>query len=369
MQNDSVTWEILGKGKCSFKKKLETETFCLNEYNVTGLCTKVNCPLSNSVYGTVILDKGKIYLYLKCAEKVHLPNMMWTKLLLSLNRKEAFNAIYKEMKYSFNIKQIKKCMKRYVRIKEILKRSRKLILQKKVKLLPVKKKTERRDRTRENKALKAANILNNVEKELLNRLNNGLYGNLYKFLTPKKKIKNKDSELSKIFNEMKEKKMIKKKETIKEAIENEEYENISQTNLSDENEEVDDYEEDDYEEDEDEEDNSDEEYYNDEEDDNNEEYYNDEEELSENLDEEEYLSDDNKYDESISSDKDKNKKKKKMYIKEYVDDDYIKNLQENGKFPNDDEIEEMNHNFRKKRNTNNNKQKSKKKIRIAYEND
>ncbi|CRG95437.1 nucleolar preribosomal assembly protein, putative [Plasmodium gallinaceum] len=355
MQNDSVTWEILGKGKCSFKKKLETETFCLNEYNVTGLCTKVNCPLSNSVYGTVILDKGKIYLYLKCAEKAHLPNKMWNRILLSLNRKEAFHVIYKEMRYLHNIKQIKKCMKRYVRIKEILKRSRKLILQKQVKLLPIKKKTERRDRTRENKALKAANILNNVEKELLNRLSSGLYGNLYKFLTPKKKIKNKDSELSKIFNEVKEKKTIKKKVIEKETIENENNEFTSQTNFSDENEEEeeDDDEEENYDDD-DEENFEDIDYLND----------NDEEELSEDFDEEEYLSDDDNYDENNNK-----KKKKKNYIKEYVDENYIKNLQENGKFPNDDEIEEVNHNFRKKRNTNNNKKKSKKKIRIAYEND
>ncbi|KAI4840499.1 hypothetical protein MKS88_001225 [Plasmodium brasilianum] len=67
--------------------------------------------------------------------------------------------------------------------------------------------------------------------------------------------------------------------------------------------------------------------------------------------------------------KEKKKRKKKEYVKEYVNIDYIKNLQEEGKLFDDDEVEELNANFTKKRNTRNNKQTSKKKIRIAYEND
>ncbi|KNG76847.1 Rbm13-prov protein [Plasmodium falciparum IGH-CR14] len=428
MNNDSVTWEILGKGKCSFKKKVDTEIFCLNEYNVTGLCTKANCPLSNSVYSTIILDKGEIYLYMKSVERAHLPSALWSRVLLSLNKKEAFNVIYKELKFTQNIKHIKKCMKRYVRIKEILKRSRKLILQKQVKMMPIKKKTERRDKTREKKALKAANLLNNVEKELLNRLNTGIYGSLYKFLTPKKKMKNKDSELTKIFDVMGENKDEMKKKGKKGKDENVNYETMSQegggqedddedvdmddddedVDMDDEDEDVDmddedeDVDMDDEDEDvdmddEDEDvdmDDEDEDVDMDDVDDDDEDVdmddVDDDDEDMDDVgddDDEGGIYDDNDEDDydnyndndkdsveestSISNDKKKKKKRKrKEYKKEYVDNEHIKNLQANGKLAmDDDEIEEMNHNFRRKKKSNSKKEKGKKKIKMVYEND
>ncbi|CAA9986813.1 MAK16-related protein, putative [Plasmodium knowlesi strain H] len=386
MNDDTITWEILGKGKCSFKKKTQTQMFCMNEYNVTGLCTKVNCPLSNSVYGTVILDKGEIYLYLKYPEKAHLPSSMWTRIQLSQNKKEAFNAIYKEMKYTHNIKQIKKCMKRYARMKEILKRSRKLILQKQVKLVPIKKKTERRDRTRENKALKAANILNNVEKELLNRLNSGVYGNLYKFLTPKKKVKNKDSELAKLFDEVEDAqdmKMKKKKKKVEQEEEKDEYSDEEGEEEEEEEEEAeeaeddedndddeddgDDHDDDDEgsgdDEDEEEDDDEDEDDLEDEEEDDDEDDYDDEEEDEEEEDEEEGDVDED------DEPRGRKTKKKQKFAKEYVDGEHIRTLQEEGKLFDEDEVEEFDGNFTKKRNTKAGGKKDKKKIRIAYEND
>ncbi|ETW63938.1 hypothetical protein PFMC_00174 [Plasmodium falciparum CAMP/Malaysia] len=399
MNNDSVTWEILGKGKCSFKKKVDTEIFCLNEYNVTGLCTKANCPLSNSVYSTIILDKGEIYLYMKSVERAHLPSALWSRVLLSLNKKEAFNVIYKELKFTQNIKHIKKCMKRYVRIKEILKRSRKLILQKQVKMMPIKKKTERRDKTREKKALKAANLLNNVEKELLNRLNTGIYGSLYKFLTPKKKMKNKDSELTKIFDVMGENKDEMKKKGKKGKDENVNYETMSQegggqedddedVDMDDDDEDVDmddddedvDMDDDDEDVDMDDVDDDDEDMDDvDDDDEDMDDVGDDDDEggIYDDNDEDDYDNyNDNDKDSveestSISNDKKKKKKRKrKEYKKEYVDNEHIKNLQANGKLAmDDDEIEEMNHNFRRKKKSNSKKEKGKKKIKMVYEND
>ncbi|SOV75288.1 nucleolar preribosomal assembly protein, putative [Plasmodium reichenowi] len=390
MNNDSVTWEILGKGKCSFKKKVDTEIFCLNEYNVTGLCTKSNCPLSNSVYSTIILDKGEIYLYMKSVERAHLPSALWSRVLLSLNKKEAFNVIYKELKFTQNIKHIKKCMKRYVRIKEILKRSRKLILQKQVKIMPIKKKTERRDKTREKKALKAANLLNNVEKELLNRLNTGIYGSLYKFLTPKKKMKNKDSELTKIFDVMGENKDEMKKKGKKGKDENVNYETMSQEGAGGEDDEDEDIDMDDEDEDVDMDDDDEDVDMDDEDedvdmDDDDEDVDMDDVDDDDDDDDEGGIYDDNDEDDydnyndkdsveessSISNDKKKKKKRKrKEYKKEYVDNEHIKNLQANGKLAiDDDEIEEMNHNFRRKKKSNNKKEKGKKKIKMVYEND
>lgn len=179
--SDDLIWKILDEQFCSFKITTDkAQNFCRNEYNVSGLCSKESCPLANARYATVRNVKGRLYLYMKTAERVHTPKKWWERIRLSKRYSKALAQIDQHLIYWPDF-LIHKCKQRLTRLTQVQLAERRLALAKQrgeieTTTVAIAPKVKRREKIRERKALIAAKIEKAIEKELLDRLKSGAYG-------------------------------------------------------------------------------------------------------------------------------------------------------------------------------------------------
>lgn len=175
--SDDVVWQLINHSFCSFKiKPGQGQDFCRNEYNVSGLCERKSCPLANSRYATVKNVEGRLYLYMKTAERAHMPSKLWERVKLLRNYSKALEQVDKHLIY-WDKFLIHKCKQRLTRLTQVAITERRLALREEERhYVGVKPKIKRREENRERKALIAAKIEKSIEKELLDRLKSGAYG-------------------------------------------------------------------------------------------------------------------------------------------------------------------------------------------------
>lgn len=179
---DEIVWSIIGTDFCSYKlKTTKDQTFCRNEHNVSGFCSKQSCPLANSRYATIRSDPktGELYLYIKAIERAHLPNKWWERIKLPKNYTKALEMVDSHLQY-FPKFLVHKNKQRLTRLTQVNIRIRKLAKEEErlgERLVPrLAPKIRRREDARERKALAAAKVERSIERVLIDRLRSGAYG-------------------------------------------------------------------------------------------------------------------------------------------------------------------------------------------------
>jgi len=122
---------------------------------------------------------------MKTVERAHSPKNLWEKVLLSRNYAKALAQVDEHLQY-FPKALIHRNKQRLTKIHQYLLRMRKLKLKElaghKAKIVQAPtRKIKQRESRREQKALVAAKITQKVEQELVDRLANGTYGDMYNF--------------------------------------------------------------------------------------------------------------------------------------------------------------------------------------------
>eukprot|EP00261_Vitis_vinifera_P039209 XP_019080452.1 PREDICTED: protein MAK16 homolog isoform X2 [Vitis vinifera] len=180
MQHDEVIWQVIRHNHCSFMTKITTGNFCRNPYNVTGICNRSSCPLANSRYATIRDHDGVFYLYMKTIERAHMPNKLWERVKLPRNYGKALELIDKHLMFWPKL-LVHKTKQRLTKMTQMRIRMRKLALKTREKIMTTPRKEKKREARREEKAEKAAVLDKSIEKELLERLKRGVYGDIYNY--------------------------------------------------------------------------------------------------------------------------------------------------------------------------------------------
>lgn len=136
--------------------------------------------MANSNYATVREIDGICYLFKKTVERCHTPAKMWERIKLNNNFEKALEQIQSELEHWPAFLQAK-CKLRLAKTLEYLRRMRKIAKDDvNQPLLTVRaKKVVKREASREARAKKVAQLENVIERELVERLQKGVYGDIY----------------------------------------------------------------------------------------------------------------------------------------------------------------------------------------------
>jgi protein MAK16 len=120
-----------------------------------------------------------LYLYIKTVERAHLPSKMWEKIKLSNNYTKALEQIDDRLIYWPKF-LIHKCKQRLTRLTQVQIRMRRIAAEEDrlgERLVPkMAPKIRHREDARERKAERAAKLEKTIERELVERLRQGAYG-------------------------------------------------------------------------------------------------------------------------------------------------------------------------------------------------
>lgn len=109
-----------------------------------------------------------------------MPNKLWERVKLPRNYEKALEIIDKHLMYWPKL-LVHKTKQRLTKMTQMRIRMRKLTLKTREKIMTTPRKEKKREARREEKAEKAAVLEKSIEKELLERLKKGVYGDIYNY--------------------------------------------------------------------------------------------------------------------------------------------------------------------------------------------